>query len=287
MKFMKTSVLASLLLFCSCSSGPDESNPLTEPPRSTLRVALCQIRCIDSDLAGNLRRVEVAVMEAARQDAAIACFPEASLLGWVNPDAHRLADPIPGPSTEKLQAMAERHDIMIAIGLAEKAGDRLYDSCILIDRDGTALLRHRKVNILTELMTPPYTPGELEQKSVADTRYGRIGMLICADTFKDEIVDDAAEQEPDLLIVPYGWAAKEEQWPEHGEQLTAWVRNTARRVGCTVVGVDLVGEITHGPWTGLTYGGQSVVCDRKGNPVAKLGDRVEEVKVVEVEVGRE
>ena len=287
MKSILHLVLASLL-FCACHSEPAKIlAPATEPVPPTLRIAVCQILCVDGDLEGNLGRVEAALQEAVRQEAQIACFPETALLGWVNPDAHQLADPIPGRATERLQALARASDVMIAIGLAEKAGECLHDSCVLIDRDGTLLLTHRKVNILTELMDPPYTPGPVKQLNVVDTRYGRIGMVICADTFKDEIVAAAAEQLPDLLVVPYGWAAAPEQWPQHGEQLTTWVTHTARRAGCAVVGVDLVGEITHGPWTGLTYGGQSIVSDRAGKAIATLGDRVEEVRIVVVEVGRE
>ncbi len=279
-------ILASVLLCCVCIAASAET-PTNQLPRTTLRIAACQILCVDSDLEGNLGRVEAAVKQAAGQKAAIACFPEASLLGWVNPKAHELADPIPGPTTARLQAMARKHTIMIAIGLEEKAGEHLYDSAILIDRDGTLLLKHRKVNILTELMTPPYTPGTVRQHNVVDTRYGRIGMLICADTFRDEVVAAAAEQKPDLMIVPYGWAAKPEEWPEHGKQLTAWVTHTARRAGCAVVGVDVVGTITHGPWTGRTYGGQSIISDRGGKPIATLADRAAEVRIVNVELGRE
>jgi predicted amidohydrolase len=68
--------------------------------------------------------------------AVLPCFPETDLLGWVNPDAHRLASPNPARATERLQAMAREHGIQLAIGLAEKAGEQLHDSAILIDRDG-------------------------------------------------------------------------------------------------------------------------------------------------------
>lgn len=277
-------LLSALALTCSARSA---ERILKEPTPSTLPIAVCQMLCADGDLEGNLGRVEAAVKQAAEQGAAIACFPETALLGWVNPEAHRRADPIPGPTTTRLQAMARTHKIMIAIGLAEKAEDQLHDSAILIDQDGALLLKHRKVNILTELMTPPYTPGPVQQQNVVKTRYGRIGMLICADTFQDTVVEALARQQPDLLLVPYGWAAKPDQWPEHGQELSAWVTRTARRAGCAVVGTDVVGTITHGPWTGYTYGGQSRVSDRKGKAIATLADRRAEIRIVEVELGRE
>jgi predicted amidohydrolase len=263
-------------LLCACAT-----ESVTGDTRE-IAIAVCQLRCIDGDREGNLERIAEATRTAADAGAQIACFPETAIFGWVNPDAHRLADPIPGRTTEELARIAEENGIMLAIGLAERSGDSLHDSAILIDADGTLLLTHRKVNILTELMDPPYTPGPVEQSNVAQTSLGRIGMLVCADTFREDVVAAIAKQAPDLLIIPYGWAASSEQWPEHGDQLQAWVTHTAGSAGCPVIGVDLVGEITHGPWTGMTYGGQSVVSDATGGVVARLGDRVEEVVVVGV-----
>ena len=65
------------------------------PPR-TVRLAICQILVIDSDRDGNFRRIEYALDQAEAQHADIAIFPESSILGWENPDAHRMATPIPG-----------------------------------------------------------------------------------------------------------------------------------------------------------------------------------------------
>src|SRR5690348_8821690 len=61
-----------------------------------VRLAICQILVIDSDREGNFRRIEYALEQASAQHAQIAVFPESSILGWENPDAHRMAAPIPG-----------------------------------------------------------------------------------------------------------------------------------------------------------------------------------------------
>ncbi len=228
--------------------------------------------------------VDRALGLAAKAGAQIACLPETCLFGWVNPEAHGQADAIPGGTTERLGEMARRHGLMVAVGLSETEGDRLFDSAVLIDSDGTLLMRHRKVNILTELMDPPYTPGPDATGSVVDTRFGRIGLLVCADTFKDELVADIAAGSPDLVLVPYGWAAPLEQWPDHGQSLHRWVAHTARRAGAPVVGVDGTGSIDHGPWTGHIYGGQSVACDRDGNVLGILADREPEVRIFEIEL---
>jgi predicted amidohydrolase len=246
----------------------------------SIRVAVCQIVSLDGDREGNITRIENALVEAKDGGAEIACFPETALLGWVNPDAHERAFPIPGPDSERLCELAAALGIHLVIGLAEKEGESLYDSVLLIDDEGKLLMKHRKINILSELMTPPYTPGR--EVGVADTRFGRIGLLICADTFQDEILDRMAVLEPDLVVVPYGWAAREEQWPEHGRELLETVTRAASRIRAPLVGTDLVGEITHGPWTGLTYGGQSVVSDGAGKVLARGADRDREVLVLDI-----
>lgn len=253
--------------------------------KKQIRIALCQTFCIDSDREGNFRRIEHAMDTAAEQKSQLACFPETAVLGWVNPDAHQLADPIPGPTSDRVAALARKRKMMIAIGLCEKQGDKLYDSAILIDTNGRILLKHRKINTLATLLDPPYTRGRTKDIGVVKTRFGKVGMLICADTFVDDIVLRIGALEPDLLLVPYGWAADKDQWPDHGKSLTETVKRAAGWAGCPVVGTDCVGMITHGPWKGKTYGGQSVAVDAEGNVIAILKDRDAETRVIELKTG--
>ena len=104
--------LAASLLGAGAQEGFNVDNK-----RAPIRVAVCQVFCIDGDAEGNLRRVEHALEQAARQGAALACFPESVILGWINPEAHQLAEPIPGPITERLGHWARRHKLMICIGM--------------------------------------------------------------------------------------------------------------------------------------------------------------------------
>lgn len=246
----------------------------------TVKVALCQILALDGDREGNFVRLEAALGRARDAGAKIACFPETSVLGWVNPDAHQRAGPIPGPDTERLSTLARAYGLYLCAGLAEKEGDRLYDSAVLIDPHGEILLKHRKINILTELMDPPYTPGE--DVAVADTPFGRVGLLICADSFDDGVCRRLADLRPDLVLIPYGWAARETDWPDHGKSLEAIVQQTARRTRAPVIGTDLVGAITHGPWTGMVYGGQSVAADAHGTTLVVAADRQPDVRIVSI-----
>ena len=247
-----------------------------------VRVAVCQILCIDGDREGNFRRIEYALEQAAAAGAEIAAFPESVILGWENPDAHRMATPIPGDDSDRVAALARKFDMMISIGLDEKDGAKLYGAAILVDRSGKILWKHRKLNVLAWLMEPPYSEGSATGVGVVETEFGGIGLVICADTFEDSIAERIAEMRPDLMLVPYGWAAPVDQWPGHARELKELVLRRARQWGCPVVGTDLVGSMSQGPWRGQTYGGASLVVSGAGEVLAVLRDRDVEVRVVEV-----
>ncbi len=251
-----------------------------ENSEPSVKVAMCQIFALDGDREGNYVRLEAALQQAVDQGAEIVCFPETCLLGWVNPTAHQRAQPIPGRDSQRLADLAGKHHVFVCVGLAEKDGDQLFDSAILIDDQGQLLLKHRKINTLQQLMDPPYSRGEAVQ--TVDTRFGRIGVLICADSFDETVVQRMKKLEPDLVLIPYGWAAPEEKWPQHGEKLKACVSHAARTIAATIVGTDLVGQISHGPWRGMIYGGQSVAANAQGKVLAMAKDRQQDVVVIRV-----
>ncbi len=270
-------IIILLLSSIACQNKSAMTNTAVE---SSIRIAMAQIFCLDGDKSGNFARIENAVKEAKAANAQLVCFPEMALLGWVNPDAHERAGPIPGPDTDRLAALAKSYQIYISIGLAEKEGDALYDAAVLINDSGEILLKHRKVNILSELMEPPYTPGKGVQ--AVQTPYGKIGMMICADSFDETVKTEMKSLQPDLLIIPYGWAKEEEDWPEHGLELEKTVKKAAKEIGCPVIGTDLVGAISHGPWSGLVYGGLSVVSDASGTVLVKGKDRDRDLVILDL-----
>lgn len=249
----------------------------------TTKVAICQIFCLDGDRRGNFIRIENALREAKDAGADIACLPETAILGWVNPDAHERACSIPGEDSDHFCKLAEDHDIHLCVGLAEKKDRSLYDSSVLIDNKGQILLKHRKINLLTELMSPPYTPGE--SIDAIGTEFGKVGLLICADTHDSKILKRMAALKPDLLLVPYGYAAAEDEWPGHGKELEKVVTNTAQKTGAFVIGTNLVGEITKGPWKGRIYGGQSVAVDKTGRVISFAKDRDRDINIVSMKIG--
>ena len=253
---MKNILLLAFLLLCLVSSDKVFGKKV--------KVAICQIKCVDSDINGNLSRIEKQVEKASKMGAKVALFPETAVIGWVNPDAYKLAEPIPGKFTKTIGEMAKKYNIIIGIGLCEKVGDGIHDTAVLIDTSGKILLKHRKINILSHLMEKPYIPGKKEDITAVDTPIGRIGLMICADSFIDEHLKIMANKKPDFVYIPYGWAYPKEGWPEHGFELIKTVQKASIKIGVPVIGPNLVGEITHGPWKGRTYEGLSTAANGKG-----------------------
>jgi len=269
-------LLISFFTFISISFNM-KNNP---DKHQSIKVAMAQIIFIDGDLSGNLVRIENAIIEAKEKQVDIIVFPESCLLGWINPTAFERATTIPGKDSDKLCSLAKKYKIHICIGLDEKENSKLYDAAILINDDGKILLKHRKINVLPELMTPAYSVGDGIQ--VVETKFGRIGVLICADSFMENLLDSLKEKKPDLVLIPYGWAAEGKDWPEHGKELIKVVQNAATKIGCPVVGANLIGQISHGPWTGQIYGGQSVAFNPADSSLVLGKDRERELVVMTI-----
>lgn len=265
------------------ASNPKQAKKDSEKTdMQTVRITMAQTIVLPGDHSGNFKRIEHALQDAVKQNADIVCFPEASLFGWVNPDAHKRAQPIPGKDTERLGKLAKQYGLSICIGLEEKQEETLYNSLVFINEDGELMAKHRKTNILSELMEPPYTPGN--SITTFNSKYGKIGLLICADTFVGENLDAMAKEKPDLMLVPYGWAEKEETWPDHGKELEKVVINAARVIGAPVIATDSVGIISTGKWAGRVFGGQSLAVNAHGVILAKCKDRDKDVVTLEVQL---
>ena len=85
---------------------------------------MCQILSIDGDREGNFRRIEYALETAKAAGANIATFPESVILGWENPDAHRLATPIPGADSDRIAALAKKYGLMISFPMVGRRRSR-------------------------------------------------------------------------------------------------------------------------------------------------------------------
>ncbi len=127
----------------------------------------------------------------------VVCLPECTLTGYLyeEEDFARFAEPVPGPTINKLSKLSAKYGIYLCFGLIEKGDQgRVYNTAVLLDSTGKILLKHRKNN-----EKPPFVNSETV--SSVDTRFGKIGILICADIFSKEVVEKL-NPELDFLIMP-------------------------------------------------------------------------------------
>src|SRR5438270_13098074 len=188
---------------------------------AAVKVALIQTAC-SPDPKANLGKTLAATERAAKQGAKIICTQELFRSQYFcqseDHDHFKLAEPIPGPSTEAFQKIAKKHRAVIIASLFEKRAAGVYhNTAAIIDADGSLLGVYRKMHIPDDPLYHEkyyFTPGDLGFRTF-DTRFGRIGVLVCWDQWYPEGARLTALQGAQVLFYPtaIGWhpAEKAEQ----------------------------------------------------------------------------
>ncbi len=237
-----------------------------------MRIALAQMLVEPGEKQANLTRAEARVAQAARNSAEIVVLPEAMPLGWTHPSARTLADEIPdGESCRRLRHAARTHRVFVCAGIVERAGDKLFNAAVLLAPDGELLIHHRKIHEL-DFARELYACGD--RLAVAETRFGRIGLMICADGFApgQSISRALGMMGARIILSPCAWAVPHDHDNEREPYGQLWLDNygpVARDFDLSIVGVSNVGPITAGPWQGRKCIGNSLVIGRDGREVAR------------------
>jgi predicted amidohydrolase len=217
----------------------------------------------------NLARAEAFVARAKEAGADVVLLPEALDTGWTHGSARTGAGEIPrGASCTRLAAAAKRHGLYVCAGLIERAGDRFFNSAVLIGPQGDVLLHHRKLNEL-DIAHDLYAAGD--RLAVADTPLGRLGVMICADAFaRNQVVSRTlALMGAEVILSPCAWAVPAEHDNAREPYGKKWTDNycpVARDFGVWIAGCSNVGWITDGPWRGRKCIGSSLVVGADGEP---------------------
>ena len=166
---------------------------------------MAQISVAGAQPIANLDRAEAAIRDSAGKGCQLIVLPECMDLGWTDPCARRLAQPIPGPDSERLAQSARQTGVFVVAGLVERAGDHLYNAAVLIDPRGQVLLVHRKINEL-DITHDLYSIGD--RLAVSHTELGTLGIAICADNFPNSLAIGhvLARMGAQLLLSPSAWA---------------------------------------------------------------------------------
>ncbi len=257
---------------------------------SKFKIGLVQTKC-STDPDANLKRAIAGIHEAAGKGAEIICLQELFRSQYFcreeNAELFNLAETIPGPSTEAIGSVAKSLGVTVVASLFEKRAHGLYhNTAAIIDADGSLLGTYRKMHIPDDPLFYEkfyFTPGDLGFLNF-ETRFSRIGVLVCWDQWYPEGARLTALQGANVLFYPtaIGWHPSEKA--QYGEaQLDAW--RTVQRAhaisnGIYVAAVNRTGYEGTAE-SGLEFWGNSFVSDPFGRVIAQASAAEEEVLVTE------
>lgn len=255
-----------------------------------VKVGLIQMSCT-ADVVANKQKAVEKIKEAAKGGANIICLQELyTSLYFCDVEAYenfKLAEPIPGKTTDELSVLAKSLGVVIIASLFEKRAEGLYhNTTAVLDADGTYLGKYRKMHIPDD---PSYyekfyfTPGDLGYK-VFKTKFATIGVLICWDQWYPEAARITSLMGAEMLFYPtaIGWATAQDE-ATNTEQYNAWQtiqRSHAVANGVPVISVNRVGLEQDGL---MKFWGGSFVSNPFGSLLYKASHDQEEVAVIDID----
>ncbi|EXJ13764.1 carbon-nitrogen hydrolase [Imhoffiella purpurea] len=267
-------------------------------PGSSLTLALVQ-QSDQGSPGANLDDCEAAIRAASIRGANLVLLQELHNGPYFcqieDPDHFDMAEPIPGPTTERLSALARELELVIVGSLFERRAAGLYhNTAVIVDADGSLAGIYRKMHVPDN---PGYcekyyfTPGDLDFNPV-DTSAGRLGVLVCWDQWFPEAARSMALAGAQILLYPtaIGWSPSDS--PEEQErQLDAWmtiqrghaIANGLALAACNRVGVE---QDPSGNTAGLRFWGNSFVCGPQGEILAQADDQSPKLLVTEIDLER-
>ncbi len=255
-----------------------------------VKVGIIQMSCEASKDANNQKAIEK-IKEAAHKGAQIICLQELfSSLYFCDVESYdnfKLAETIPGETTDKLSVLAKQLGVVIIASLFEKRAQGLYhNTTAVIDADGTYLGKYRKMHIPDDPSFYEkfyFTPGDLGYK-VFKTKFASIGVLICWDQWYPEAARITSLMGAEMLFYPtaIGWATSQDE-ATNEEQYNAWQtiqRSHAVANGVPVISVNRVGLEQNGA---MKFWGGSFVSNPFGSLLYKASHENEEIAVVDID----
>lgn len=264
--------------------------------KDTLKIGFLQ-QHNTADTQDNVRRLADGVARLAAEGAQLIVLQELHNSLYFcqveDVDNFDLAEPIPGPSTERFSALARQHHVVIVTSLFERRAPGVYhNTAVVIDSDGSIAGRYRKMHIPDD---PAYyekfyfTPGDLGFHPI-DTSVGRLGVMVCWDQWYPEAARLMALAGAEILIYPtaIGYAASDDH-EEQQRQREAWTtvqRGHAVANGLPVVAVNRVGfePDPSGQTEGIQFWGSTMVVGPQGEILHRAAEDAEESAVVAVDL---
>jgi N-carbamoylputrescine amidase len=244
------------------------------------------------DLSANLDKAVERIAAAAKKGAQIVCLQELFRSRYFcqneNHKNFKLAESVPGPTTDALSALAAEHAIVIVASVFERRSAGIYhNTAVIIDADGSIAGIYRKMHIPDDPLYYEkfyFTPGDLGFPSF-QTRYAKVGALVCWDQWFPEGARLAALSGAQILFYPtaIGWIPNEPRLVAQ-QQRTAWEliqRSHAVANGVYVASVNRVGREGK-----IKFWGSSFVAGPFGEIVAHAGGEREEILLAKCDLGK-
>ena len=241
----------------------------------------------------NIENSIIKIKEAAKKKAKIICLPELFLSPYFcqteNHSKFKLAEKIPGPTTDIYSNLAKELSVILIISLFEKKTSGFYhNTSIIIDESGKIISKYRKMHIPDD---PGYyekfyfTPGDLGFKST-NTNYGKIGSLVCWDQWFPEAARLTTLKGAEILFYPtaIGWHPKEKK-KFGNSQLNAWItmqKSHAIANGVYVAAINRIG-IENVKNKKIQFWGNSLIIDPNGNIIKKANSNKNEILICDID----
>ena len=241
----------------------------------------------------NIENSIIKIKEAAKKKAKIICLPELFLSPYFcqteNHSKFKLAEKIPGPTTDIYSNLAKELSVILIISLFEKKTSGFYhNTSIIIDESGKIVSKYRKMHIPDD---PGYyekfyfTPGDLGFKST-NTNYGKIGSLVCWDQWFPEAARLTTLKGAEILFYPtaIGWHPKEKK-KFGNSQLNAWItmqKSHAIANGVYVAAINRIG-IENVKNKKIQFWGNSLIIDPNGNIIKKANSNKNEILICDID----
>lgn len=265
---------------------------------TTLKVGLIQ-QSNTEDISKNISKLEANIADCAKQGAELIVLQELHnslyFCQTEDVDLFDLAEPIPGPSTERYSEIAEKHGIVLVTSLFEKRASGIYhNTAIVFDKDGSMAGKYRKMHIPDDpgfYEKFYFTPGDLGFQPI-QTSIGKLGVLVCWDQWYPEAARLMAMTGADLLIYPtaIGWDPRDDE-AEKERQRNAWItiqRSHAVANGVPVISVNRIGHEADPSRLseGIKFWGNSFACGPQGEFLAQASTSEEQNLVVSIDLNR-
>jgi predicted amidohydrolase len=232
----------------------------------TVKISIAQILIEGGEPQRNIKRAAEAIDTATKESSDIIVFPETIDFAWTHPAAIKMADSIPGKYSDFFCNLASKKNIYICVGLTERDKKRFFNTALLINNSGEIIIKYKKINLL-QVEQPFYEVGDILK--VVDTKFGKIGINICADNYLDSIHigKTLGAMGAQIILSPCSWTVDYKIDGTKNLYGKKWIKPLtyiANMFNLLIVSATSVGYIVGGPYEGKKMMGGSLALNNKG-----------------------